>query len=259
MISGLNHITLAVKDLDRSFAFYKNVLGFEPLMKHSRGAYFLAGDLWFCLDLDDATRPGPLPEYTHIAFTVVDSDFGRMAEKLNSHNVTIWKENKSEGASLYFLDPDGHKLEIHVGDWRSRLQSIREKPWNDTVELLKQIEKPPNEMASGSLKNDLQAKTTTNPFVKHLIFLNTLDGVRATETQIRAHIEFLRALDQSGKLHLAGPFADHKGGMLILNVSTYDEALAIAESDPFVINNVRTFSIREWSISCEANNHLGMG
>lgn len=66
MISGINHITIAVKNLEESFSFYKNVLGFQPLMRHSKGAYFLAGDLWFCLDLDSTTRKEPLPEYTHL-------------------------------------------------------------------------------------------------------------------------------------------------------------------------------------------------
>lgn len=33
----------------------------------------------------------------------------------------------SEGAIIYFLDPNGHKLEFHVGDWRSRLKAWREQ------------------------------------------------------------------------------------------------------------------------------------
>jgi hypothetical protein len=35
----------------------------------------------------------------------------------------IFKESFSEGDSLYFLDPDGHKLEIHVGNWQSRIEA----------------------------------------------------------------------------------------------------------------------------------------
>ena len=33
------------------------------------------------------------------------------------------------GASLYFLDPNGHKLEIHASDLEARLLSARERPW----------------------------------------------------------------------------------------------------------------------------------
>ncbi len=135
MITGMNHVTFAVTDLDRSFRFYQNVLGFKPLMKHSKGAYFLAGDLWFCLDLDSSTRKQALPEYTHFAFSVAPNDFSTLSKKIISSGTTVWKENKSEGDSLYFLDPDGHKLEIHVGDWQSRVQSAKEKPWGENVQF----------------------------------------------------------------------------------------------------------------------------
>ncbi|OYQ98817.1 hypothetical protein B9P90_05980 [Citrobacter freundii] len=43
---------------------------------------------------------------------------------------TVWKDNKSEGQSFYFFDPDGHKLELHVGDLSSRLAQCREKPYS---------------------------------------------------------------------------------------------------------------------------------
>lgn len=33
MITGINHITLAVKNLAESFKFYQEVLGFKPLAK----------------------------------------------------------------------------------------------------------------------------------------------------------------------------------------------------------------------------------
>jgi catechol 2,3-dioxygenase-like lactoylglutathione lyase family enzyme/GNAT superfamily N-acetyltransferase len=135
MITGLNHITFAVKDLEKSFYFYKDILGFQPLMKHSKGAYFLAGDCWFCLDLDPNTRLGVLPEYTHFAFSISEIDFEKMSLQIKNSHAPVWKENISEGDSLYFLDPDGHKLEMHVGDWKSRIEAVKKKPWSESIEF----------------------------------------------------------------------------------------------------------------------------
>lgn len=129
MISGLNHVTLSVSELERSFRFYVDVLGFKPVAKWVRGAYLVAGDLWFCLSLDDMCRNGPLAEYSHIAFSVPEQDFASATERLMSAKVDVWKENKSEGKSLYVLDPDGHKLEIHVGDLASRIASLKNCPY----------------------------------------------------------------------------------------------------------------------------------
>ncbi|MBL7671441.1 MAG: GNAT family N-acetyltransferase [Bdellovibrionaceae bacterium] len=134
MITGLNHITIAVKDLERSFQFYKEILEFKPLIRHSQGAYFLAGDFWFCMDLDSRTRAAPLPEYTHFAFSVSSENFENLSAQIKKSGAKIWKENVSEGDSLYFMDPDGHKLEIHVGSWKTRIESIMKRPWSDSIE-----------------------------------------------------------------------------------------------------------------------------
>ncbi len=128
MIDGINHITLSVRSLNESFEFYRDVLGFKPLMKRPKSAYFLAGDLWFCIEEDPAVRSHELPEYTHIAFSVTQENFDFMRRKIVAANVKIFKENKSEGDSVYFVDPNGHKLEIHVGDWKSRLAEYRGQP-----------------------------------------------------------------------------------------------------------------------------------
>jgi len=62
-----------------------------------------------------------------MAFSVSEDAFAGMSEILMSNSV-IWKENRSEGHSVYFLDPDGHKLEIHVGSLESRLQHYLNTP-----------------------------------------------------------------------------------------------------------------------------------
>ncbi|MBM3856803.1 MAG: glutathione transferase [Verrucomicrobia bacterium] len=133
MIHGLNHITLAVTDIERSFSFYQDLLGFKPLVKWARGAYFLIGknDLWFCLNVDEKRKPHHC--YTHYAFTVSKKEFDSMKKKLLDDGVISFQENSSPGDSFYFLDPDRHKLEIHVGSAQDRLAAKKNDPgaWKD--------------------------------------------------------------------------------------------------------------------------------
>ena len=139
MVKRIHHITLAVKDIDTSFRFYKDVLGFTPICKWEGSAYFVVGDmndpnaLWFCLDYDRKQLRKPSPCITHYAFSVSSDDFEKMSIRIIESGTTLFKENTSPGKSLYFLDPDGHKLEIHVGDWRSRAAAKKENPgsWTD--------------------------------------------------------------------------------------------------------------------------------
>jgi uncharacterized protein YciI len=60
-------------------------------------------------------------------------------------------------------------------------------------------------------------------------------------------------LEKQGVLFASGPFADADGrsrghGMTILRTATIDEARKIAEADPFVVQGLRTFDVREWSL-----------
>lgn len=136
MIKGINHINLSVSNIERSFSFYKDILGFKPLCKSEGSAYFLAGDpgyLWFSLDLDRYNMRKPSPCNTHIAFTVDENKFGETAQRILDFGAKIFKENTSPGTSLYFLDPDEHKLEIHVGNWEDRINAKKTNPghWKD--------------------------------------------------------------------------------------------------------------------------------
>jgi len=126
-ISGLNHITLAVTDLERSLTFYRDTLGCAVRAVWPEGAYLEAGALWLCLSLDERMCPTPRPDYTHIAFSVSEADYPALSARLSAE-CALWKENGSEGASTYFLDPDGHKLEIHLGTLHSRLDHYRASP-----------------------------------------------------------------------------------------------------------------------------------
>jgi len=40
MIISMNHLTLAVRDIEKSFIFYKNILKLKPIVRWDKGAYF---------------------------------------------------------------------------------------------------------------------------------------------------------------------------------------------------------------------------
>ena len=113
----------SVVDIEESFRFYSEVLGFRPVMRSSFSAYLLAGSLWLALKTG---LPEPLPDstdYTHVAFDVDPARFDAVASRLRDHGVREWQSNSTEGDSIYFFDPNGHKLEIHAGDLAQRVRS----------------------------------------------------------------------------------------------------------------------------------------
>ncbi|MEN1760402.1 VOC family protein [Anoxynatronum sibiricum] len=130
MINGINHITFAITDLERSLDFYVNLLGLRIVGKWDEGAYLLAGNQWIALNVDKERVAEPRGDNTHISFNVLSSDFQRLKEKLESAGVKSFKENSSEGESFYFLDPDGHKLELHYNTLEDRLKWARENNWS---------------------------------------------------------------------------------------------------------------------------------
>ena len=133
MIKGINHITLAVKDVEKSFEFYKNILGLKPIVKWEKGAYLSASETWLALIQDSKLLEIKRHDCSHIAFSCTSSDYQVLKSQLINYGCVEWSKNESEGDSFYFLDPDEHKLEIHVGNLQSRLNEMKRNPW-DTFE-----------------------------------------------------------------------------------------------------------------------------
>src|SRR5262245_56860339 len=79
----------------------------------------------------------------------------------------------------------------------------------------------------------------------------------ATPEQIGAllpqHLEYMIGLEKQGLLFASGPLSASPGalagdGLTILRAANADEARKIASTDPFVVNKLRTFEIREWTV-----------
>lgn len=79
----------------------------------------------------------------------------------------------------------------------------------------------------------------------------------ATPDQIGAllpeHLEFMIGLERKGVLFASGPLSATPGapagdGLTILRAENAEEARAIAATDPFVVNKLRSFEVREWTL-----------
>ena len=55
-------------------------------------------------------------------------------------------------------------------------------------------------------------------------------------------------MQKKGKIFAAGRFLDGTGGMIIVNVESVRDADEIARNDPYVIKNIRNYTIKPWDI-----------
>jgi len=130
MLTGINHITIAVSDLERSIAYYSQILGMTLKVRWLKGAYLTLAGQWVCLSLDDVCVN---QDYSHLAFDIDILHFDAFSQRLLKQGVQQWKSNKSEGQSLYILDPDGYQLEVHAGSLASRVQIMRDNQTDDMI------------------------------------------------------------------------------------------------------------------------------
>lgn len=123
-IKGICHFGLSVSDLDESVRFYTEVLGLEVSERRERDAFIQIGedDVLALIQypggaerFDDEMRPRNWGKaFTHFGLAAESAkDVFGFQKHLKAHGVTIVKEayERWDGASLYFLDPDGYTLE----------------------------------------------------------------------------------------------------------------------------------------------------
>ena len=90
-----------------------------------------------------------------------------------------------------------------------------------------------------------------------MVFVYLMNNKKDLNLQVvQEHVEHLRTLDQEGRLVLCGPFTDYPGGMVVFRADSEDEALRIAESDPFIASGFKTFELRTLEVANADNNDL---
>ncbi|EAG5044132.1 FosX/FosE/FosI family fosfomycin resistance thiol transferase [Listeria monocytogenes] len=133
MISGLSHITLIVKDLNKTTAFLQNIFNAEEIYSSgdktfslSKEKFFLIAGLWICIMEGDSLQERT---YNHIAFQIQSEEVDEYTERIKALGVEMKPErprDQGEGRSIYFYDFDNHLFELHAGTLEERLKRYHE-------------------------------------------------------------------------------------------------------------------------------------
>lgn len=128
----LGHVVFYVRDLEKSTAFYRDVVGLAVAGRifNGRAALLTGGSTHHeLLLIEVGAAPGPLQGRRiglyHVGWKVGDSldDLRRARDRVHAHGHDIeGMSDHTVSQSLYLRDPDGNEIELFVDDpavdWR---------------------------------------------------------------------------------------------------------------------------------------------
>ena len=109
--NSLNHVTLAMSDVDASQAFYERVLGVSEVSRQFNGVNLGLGDSFLGLyDIE------PAGQIHHFCVGVEDFDIQRQARELTA--LGIEPRIRQDRPELYFADPDAITVQLSAREYR---------------------------------------------------------------------------------------------------------------------------------------------
>ncbi|HEY6111125.1 MAG TPA: VOC family protein [Chthoniobacterales bacterium] len=119
-LEGIDHVALAVRDVERSAQWYIDVLGFEHRYKDVwDGVPTFIGKDTTAIALfpprssasSSSTSQTPI-RMLHLAFRADRKNFLAAQAELKRRGIDFEFQDHEISHSIYFHDPDGHELEI---------------------------------------------------------------------------------------------------------------------------------------------------
>jgi len=121
MITKLLHTRYRVTDLEKTTAFYRDVLGLEEVRRSSSGrgsqlVFFKAPQSEELIEICKYDGSGPVvvgPDLTHLAFSVEDMDAFAKHSAALGYPLSDGPHKTSTGSVIAFVDaPDGYEIEL---------------------------------------------------------------------------------------------------------------------------------------------------
>jgi len=116
-LDGLDHVGLAVSDVQRSIRWYRDVLGLERAFEDAWADYpavLVRNGTGVALFPANGApiEPSTLDSLGHAGFRVSREGFERAKEELRAAGIEFRESDHRVAWSIYLLDPDRHLIEI---------------------------------------------------------------------------------------------------------------------------------------------------
>jgi lactoylglutathione lyase len=121
MITKLLHTRYRVKDLEKTVAFYRDVLGLKEVRRHTSGrgsqlVFFKAPGSEEEIELCKFDESGPVvvgPDLTHLAFQVDNMEQFAREAAAKGYPLSDGPHRTERGDQIAFIDaPEGYEIEL---------------------------------------------------------------------------------------------------------------------------------------------------
>lgn len=82
----------------------------------------------------------------------------------------------------------------------------------------------------------------------YLVMSKTQQGPEKIMAKLGEHLAWMKQQHNLGNVYMSGPTTDHSHGIIILNMTSLEEAEQLMNKEPFVAAGLRSYEIYEWDV-----------